>query len=76
VDKFKEGHAKRGGRKAGTPNRFTSLKQSFLDAFEMTGGTAGLAAWIAKSERNRTAFYQLVTRLFPQEVNHGVETKG
>lgn len=70
MDKFKEGHAKRGGRKAGTPNRFTTLKQSFLDAFEQTGGTTGLSAWIAKSERNRALFYQLVTKLFPQEVAH------
>lgn len=62
-----------GGRPKGTPNKFTSLKQSFLDAFEQTGGTAGLAAWIAKSERNRSVFYQLVTKLFPQEVAHSGE---
>ena len=66
----------RKGRKPGVPNRFTTLKQSFLDAFEQTGGTAGLAAWIAKSERNRAIFYQLVTKLFPQEVAHSGAVDG
>ena len=67
------GNLNRKGRKPGQLNKFTTLKQAFLDAFEKTGGTEGLAAWIAKSERNRAIFYQLVTKLFPQEVAHSGE---
>jgi hypothetical protein len=63
------------GRPKGSKDKFTTLKQAFLDAFEKTGGAAGLAAWIARSEHNRAIFYQLVTKLFPQEVAHSGEVK-
>ena len=33
-------------------NRFLSLKESFLDAFEASGGTDGLAEWLKKTPRN------------------------
>ena len=58
------------GRPKGTPNKFTSLKQAFLDAFqdERLGGKEGLAEWASANNRNREKFYQMVTRLFPQEV--------
>jgi hypothetical protein len=69
---FKPGE---GGRPKGAVNRFTSLKQSFLDAFEETGGTEGLKKWISENKRNRANFYQMVTRLFPQEVAHSGEIK-
>lgn len=58
------------GRPKGSKNKFTTLKQAFLDAFELIGGTPALADWAKKSERNRGIFYQLVTKLFPQEVAH------
>jgi hypothetical protein len=58
------------GRPPGTPNKFTSLKQAFLDAFEIIGGVDALAEWAKKSERNRGIFYGLITKLFPQEVAH------
>ena len=70
---FKSGNP---GRPKGSPNKFTTLKQAFLEAFETTGGTQGLADWIKKSERNRAMFYSLVTKLFPQEVAHSGEVKG
>ena len=63
------------GRPKGAINKFTSLKQSFLDAFEQTGGTEGLMKWINENKRNRANFYQMVTRLFPQEVAHSGEIK-
>lgn len=58
------------GRKPGQVNKFTSLKNAFLEAFELIGGTAALAEWAKKSERNRGVFYGLTTKLFPQEVAH------
>ncbi|MBN2243400.1 MAG: hypothetical protein JW793_11995 [Acidobacteria bacterium] len=50
-------------------NRFTTLKESFLAAFHETGGTAGLVRWIKASPRNRGAFYSLVARMLPADVN-------
>jgi hypothetical protein len=58
------------GRPKGSQNKFTCLKQAFLDAFEIIGGTDALAEWAKKSERNRGVFYGLTTKLFPQEVAH------
>ena len=69
---FKPGE---GGRPKGAVNKFTSLKQSFLDAFEQTGGTEGLKKWIIENKRNRAMFYQMTTKLFPQEVSHSGEIK-
>ena len=63
------------GRKKGVPNKFTSLKQSFLDAFEHTGGTQGLIEWIEKNPRNRGEFYKMITKLLPQDVAHSGEIK-
>lgn len=62
---FKAGNP---GRPKGSPNKSTTLKQSFLEAFDKVGGTDGLVAWINKSERNRAAFYTLNTKLFLYEV--------
>ncbi len=69
---FKRGNP---GRPKGSPNKFTTLKQAFLDAFVKIGGTEALAEWAGKSERNRAVFYQIVTKLFPQEVAHSGQVK-
>ena len=65
------------GRKKGTKNKFTTLKQSFIDAFEATGGTEGLVEW-GKKETNRAQFYQMITKLLPKaiEVEGEVDFKG
>lgn len=64
------------GRKKGVPNRFTSLKQSFLDAFKETGGTQGLIDWIEKNPRNRGEFYKMVTKLLPSSITGGEDKEG
>lgn len=56
------------GRPKGMPNKFTTLKNAFIEAFDRTGGTDGLVEWIDKSSRNREAFYNWITKLFPHEV--------
>jgi hypothetical protein len=56
------------GKRKGTLNKFTTLKRAFLDAFEQTGGAQGLMTWIEENKRNRAMFYQMITKLFPQEV--------
>ena len=52
------------GRTPGVPNKFTTLKQSFLETFEALGGTKGLTEW---AEKNKGTFYQYLTKLLPQE---------
>ena len=63
------------GRPKGTPNKFTSLKAAFVNAFERTGGEDELVEWIEKSSRNRELFYAWMTKLFPQEVAHSGEVR-
>jgi len=53
------------GRKPGVPNKFTSLKQSFLNVFEKMGGDEALLEF---AKTHKPLFYQMVTRLFPQEI--------
>jgi len=64
----------RKGRPKGATNKFTNLKQAFLDAFEEIGGTAELSTW-GKKDKNRTAFYQMITKLLPKE-NKIVDDEG
>jgi len=46
-----------GGRPKGTLNRFTELRQAFLQAFEEIGGAEALAAWALK---HKTQFYLMI----------------
>lgn len=69
---FKPGNP---GRPKGIPNKFTSLKQSFLNAFEKTGGTQGLITWVNKNPRNRGEFYKMITKLLPQDTNVSGDVK-
>ena len=62
------------GRKKGSKNKFTNLKEAFLQAFEQTGGVLGLVEWITKNARNRGDFYKMITKMLPANVD--VATKG
>ena len=70
VQGFLPGNAGGGSRK-GCPNKFTSLKQAFLDAFNdhRVGGVEGLIKWIIKTSDNRKNFYQWITRMLPRTVD-------
>ena len=58
------------GRKKGSLNKFTTLKDSFLYAFEKIGGREGLAEW-AKKPKNRGAFYAIVAKMLPSKTDIG-----
>jgi hypothetical protein len=58
----------RAGRPFGCKNKFTSLKQSFLDAFEELGGVDGLVKWAKKSNNNRATFYNMLKSMLPKDV--------
>ena len=68
---FKKGHPKlpNAGRRAGTPNKFTTLKQAFINAFNSPElrGEDGLKDW-AQLKKNQPEFYKMLTKLFPTEV--------
>lgn len=62
------------GRPKGSKNRFTALRDSFLQAFEELGGYRGLVEWAAKNAKTQGDFYRLVAKMLPANVTF--ETDG
>jgi|TARA_R110002074_G_C12242801_1_gene639434 hypothetical protein len=56
-------------------SQLTSLKESFLEAYQRLGGTDGLCEWAEKSDQNRGEFYKMVTKLLPREVKGEIAVK-
>jgi hypothetical protein len=46
-------------------NKFTSLKDSFIDVFKMLGGTQGLFEWAKSSKRNQAMLYSWIVKMLP-----------
>jgi len=71
--KFKKGHKKLlgAGRKRGTPNKFTTLKQAYLDAFNSKeiGSTQGLIDAFKVTPFTKRDFFRLMTKLLPSNVD-------
>lgn len=61
-------------RKKGSKNKFTALKDQFLNAFEAIGGEKELAAW-AKDKRNRPAFYGMIAKMLPAKIDADIREK-
>ena len=63
------------GRPEGSKNKFTSIKQDFLNAYndERIEGLEGLVKWVLESKRNRAMFYQWLTRLLPSAVEGDIK---
>lgn len=55
------------GRPKGAKGKFTSLRQSFLDAFEQMGGTKALVQW-GRQPQNKKDFYMMVCKMLPREM--------
>jgi len=51
-------------RHAENKNRLLALKESFLDAFEVSGGTDSLAEW---AKKNPDKFYPVMVRILLKE---------
>lgn len=73
--KFEPGREKTGGKQKGTPNKFTNLKQAFLDVFERIEKESkdnedlkSFFEWVIKNDRNRGTFYQLISKMLPSNV--------
>lgn len=57
------------GRKKGTPNKFTSIKEAFLEVF-CERGADGLREWAAK---DAAGFYRTVATFVPKELRATIE---
>jgi hypothetical protein len=57
------------GRPLGARNHYTvEIREGLLDVWFQLGGSAGMLAWVKKSNRNRGKFYELITRILPKQV--------
>ena len=57
------------GRPKGSENKFTSLKDAFLGAFEEWGGQERLTEWIAESKHNEREWLKMMTKMLPANLN-------
>jgi len=72
---FKPGNKLGKGRPKGSKNKFTTLKESFVEAYLKLGGTKGLIKWIESSPKNKAAFYHDLIRLIPSSQLTASETQ-
>ena len=64
---FAEGSSE-SGRPKGSKNKYTNLKNVFLEVFENIGGADGLENWVKESKLNKRLFYQWITKMLPSSV--------
>lgn len=65
------------GRPKGAKDKFTDLKQAFLDVFEKIetegqeegGDIKSLFEWATKNDRNQGVFYQMISKMLPSNVD-------
>jgi len=59
------------GKPAGSKNKFSTLKEAFLEAFYHAelGGVEGLVQWAIRNNENRTHFYKFIVQLLPKDIN-------
>jgi hypothetical protein len=73
IGRFVEGSSGNpNGRPVGSKNKFTTLKNAFIETFEELGGVDNLVEW---AKANQTEFYRMVARLMPREVEARVSTQ-
>ena len=67
---------KNAGRKKGTPNKFTTLKQAFINAYnsKAMGGEKGMTEVFSANSFTKREFYKLISKMLPSNV--GVEHGG
>ena len=73
IGRFVEGSSGNpNGRPVGSKNKFTTLKNAFIETFEELGGVDNLVEW---ARANQTEFYRMVARLMPREVETKVSSE-
>ena len=62
---------RRGGRKPGTPNKFSlSVREAVLETFERLGGVEHMTAWAAD---HPAEFYRIAAKLIPQAIEGSMQ---
>ena len=56
------------GRPKGSKNKFTTLKEAFINAFVGSGGEEALTEF-AKQARNKKEFYKMIAKMLPNSVD-------
>jgi len=58
------------GKKRGTLNKFTTLKQAFLNSFnsEKMGGEKGMTNVFSRNDFTKREFYKLISKMLPSNV--------
>ena len=64
------------GRPKGSTNKFTDLKQAYLDVFEKiekegqkkNSVIKSFFKWVTKNDRNQGMFYQMLSKMLPSNV--------
>ena len=73
IGRFVEGSSGNpNGRPVGSKNKFTTLKDAFIETFEELGGVDNLVEW---ARANQTEFYRMVARLMPKEVEAKISSE-
>ena len=77
--KFKKGDPKpsNSGRKKGTRNKFTTLKEAFMNAYNSKemGGEKGMTKVFAANSFTKREFYKLISKMLPSNVEMDVDGK-
>ena len=68
--KFEKGRKKTGGREKGTQNKFTTLKDAFINAFnsKAMGGEKGMTDVFSANSFTKREFYKLISKMLPSNV--------
>ncbi len=68
---FEKGKEKTGGREKGVQNKFTTLKQAYLDAFNSKeiGGSNGIVDAFKPTAFTKRDFFKLMSKMLPTNVN-------
>lgn len=64
------------GRPKGSKDKFTNLKQSFLDAYHAEDGFGGDKALRKYARSNPDIFLQMIKSMLPREIAATVDNKG
>ena len=73
IGRFVEGSSGNpNGRPLGSKNKFTTLKNAFIETFEELGGVDNL---VECARSNQTEFYRMVARLVPREIEAKVSSE-
>ena len=73
--KFEKGHAKLGGRKKGTPNKLTPVKEALRQALENAHEDGAQGYLLQVAQEHPQVFMSAVQKLIPTAVEATLETE-